>query len=208
MHGVVLTGALLLCTGCHDAKGVRAGVTRQQTVRMGKPRAKVHVDIPGPFPPSLSGSVYIIMFVDNASRLMRPYGMRKQSEAPDRAKQFLADMGPVECFRTDNAAEFTGAGFVKLCHDRGIQQEFTGTYNAKANAVVENAIQQAVKAGHAARLEAKRLCPAVDFDALNLRPGLQQTWLEAILWAPCCLNRAPTKTNTGWRSVHEIYYGQ
>ena len=70
--------------------------------------------------------------------------MRKKSEAPDRAKEFLADMGPVECFRTDNAAELAGAGFIKLWHDRGIQQDFTGAYNAKANAVVGNAIQRAV----------------------------------------------------------------
>ena len=190
---MVLTGSLLLCTGCHDTKGVRAGVTHQQTVRMSQPQAKVHVDISGSFPPSLSGSVYLIMFVDNASRLMRPYGMRKKSEAPDRAKQFIADMGPVECFGTDNAAEFTGAGFVKPCHDRGIQPEFTGAYNARANAVVENATQRAVKAGNAARLEAKRLYPAGDFDALNLGPTFTERGWRLSFGPPAASTVRPRK---------------
>lgn len=80
----------------------------------------------------------------------------------------------MECCRTDNGAEFTGAGFVKLCHERGNRREFTGAYKVKTNGVVENAIQRAVKVGHAARLEGKRVFPAVDFDALNLGPDLQR----------------------------------
>ena len=101
-------------------------------------------------------------------------------------------MGPVACFRADNATEAFNKSLPAL--------------QSQANAVAEDTNQPAVKAGHAERRKAKRLFPAVDFDTLSLGPDLLQTWLEAIRWAARLLNRAPTKENTGGRSAHEVYY--
>ena len=62
----------------------------------------------GPYEASMGGSAYLIMFVDNASRWMRPYGMNK-SETTMYVQKFIADMnnqGRPLCFRTDNGGEF------------------------------------------------------------------------------------------------------
>ena len=67
-HGVTLTGVLPPCCGCLEAKEVRAGVPRRTTSRAGKPMETAHADLAGPYEASMGGSVYLIMFVDSASR--------------------------------------------------------------------------------------------------------------------------------------------
>ena len=54
------------------------------------------------------------MFVDTASRWMRPYGMKSKSETTVFVQRFLADMndmGTPRCFRTDNGGEFTSRSY-------------------------------------------------------------------------------------------------
>ena len=62
-------------------------------------------------PDSEVGSRYVVMFVDSASRLQRPYGARDKSAYSILAvvKRFVADMGVPGAFRTDNGTEFTNA---------------------------------------------------------------------------------------------------
>ena len=67
-HGITLTGVLQPCGGCLEAKVVRAGVPRRTTSRAGKPMETVHIDLVDPYEASMGGSVYLIMFVDSASR--------------------------------------------------------------------------------------------------------------------------------------------
>ena len=56
----------------------------------------------------LGGSRYVVMFMDNASRLQRPYGTQDKS-APTIlgvVKRFVADMGVPRAVRTDNGAKY------------------------------------------------------------------------------------------------------
>ena len=104
-HGKILTGVLQPCAGCVEVKGVRAGVPRRTTSRAARPMETVHIDLAGPSEASMGGSVYLIMFVDSASRWRRPSGMKKKSKTTAYAKKFIADMSHVglpRCFRTDN----------------------------------------------------------------------------------------------------------
>ena len=117
-HGVTSTGVLQPCGGCLEAKGVQAGVPRRTTSRAGKPMETVHIDLAGPYEASVGGSVCLIMFVDSASRWMRPYGMRKKSETTTYVRKFVADMnnmGRPHCFRTDNGGELTSRDYVEFC---------------------------------------------------------------------------------------------
>ena len=75
-HGITLTGVLQPCGECLAAKGVRGGVPRRTTSRAGRPMETGHIDLAGPYEASMGGSLYLIMFVDNTSRWMRPYGMK------------------------------------------------------------------------------------------------------------------------------------
>ena len=60
-------------------KGIRAPTPHRTTSRAAAPLDRVHIDTAGPFPESLGGSRYVVMFVDSASRLQRLYGTRDTS---------------------------------------------------------------------------------------------------------------------------------
>ena len=191
---------------------MRAGVPRRTTSRAGKPMETVHIDLAGPYEAFVRGSVYLIMFVDIASRWMRPYGMREKSETTTYVRKFVADMnnmGRPHCFRTDNDGELTSRDYVEFCDSAGIHREYTAPGKPQQNAVVESAIWRAMKGGHAARREIRRMFPDVDLGRIpNLGTNGNRMWLEAVLWAADCFNRSATKANTGWRSPYEVFYSR
>ena len=45
--------------------------------RAGRPMETVHIDLAGPYEASMGGFLRLIMFVDSASRWMRPYGIKR-----------------------------------------------------------------------------------------------------------------------------------
>ena len=77
-------------------------MTRRATQLLGL----VHIDIAGPYTTSLGGSRYVVMFVDSVSRRQRPYGTREKSADGfvSVVKRFVADMGILHAFRTDNGS--------------------------------------------------------------------------------------------------------
>ena len=89
------------CLSCSMAKGNRAPTAHHTTGRAKRPMELIHIDTAGPFPESLGGSLYVVMFVDSASRLQRPYGTRNKSVATILAvvKRFIADRGIPRAFR-------------------------------------------------------------------------------------------------------------
>ena len=95
-----------------------------------QPLGLVHIDTAGPYPTSLGESRYVVMFVDSASRLQRPYGVREKSVAAiiSVVKRFVADMGVPLAFRTDNGTEYSNSMFVYICNGLGIRREFTAPY--------------------------------------------------------------------------------
>ena len=78
-HGIQLVGELAPSSGWSMAKGIRAPTPHRTTSRAAAPLDLVHIDTAGPFPESLGGSWYVVMFVDSASRFQRPYGTRDKS---------------------------------------------------------------------------------------------------------------------------------
>ena len=121
-HGFRLTGELVSCSACSMAKGNRAPIAHHTTARAKRSMKLVHIDTAGPFPASLGGSRYVVMFVDSASRLQRPYGTRDKSAVAILAvvKRFIADIGAPRAFRNDNRAEYTNYSFVEYCNNLGI----------------------------------------------------------------------------------------
>ena len=121
-QGFRLTGELVSCSACSTAKGDRASTAHHTTVRAKRPMDLIHIDTAGPFPASLGGSRYVVVFVDIAPRLQRPYDTRDKSAAAILAvmKHFIADMGVPRAFRSDNGAEYTNHSFVEYCNNLGI----------------------------------------------------------------------------------------
>ena len=113
---------LLSCSACSMAKGNPAPTAHHTTARAKGPMELVNIDTAGPFPVSLGESRYVVMFVDSASRLQRPYGTRDKSATAILAvvKRFIADMGVPRAFRNDNGAEYTKHSFMEYCNNLGI----------------------------------------------------------------------------------------
>ena len=104
-HGIQLMGELAPCPGCSMAKGILAPTPHHTTSRTAAPLDMVHIDTAGPFPESLGGSRYVVMFVESASRFQRPYGTRDKSVSAILrvVQRFVADMGVPRAFRRTTA---------------------------------------------------------------------------------------------------------
>ena len=193
------------------AKGNRAPTAHHRTARANRPMELIHIDTAGPFPVSLRGSRYVVMFVDSASRLQRPYGTRGKSAAAVLAvvKRFIADMGVPRAFRSDNGAEYTNHSFVECCNTLGIRRELTAPYTPQQNGPVESALWRAFKARYAARLGVSKIYPDIRVNEVKGFTDAAATslWMDSLLWASECFNRSATAANDGWLSPHDIFYG-
>ena len=92
------------------------------------------------------------MFVDSASRLQWPYGVREKRAGAilSVVKRFVADMGVPRAFRTDSGTEYSNSMFLDFCNGLGIRRGLTAPYTPQQNEPVESTISRAFKAGHAA----------------------------------------------------------
>ena len=198
-HGIQLVGELAPCSGCSMAKGIRASTPHRTTSRAEAPLDLVQIDTAGPFPESLGGSRYVVIFVDSASRFQRPYGTRDKSASAilGVVQRFVADMGVRRAFRTDNGTEYTYSAFVEYCNGLQINRELTAPYTPQQNGRVESGLSRAINAGHAARIEVNRLFPDVHLDQLKGvgDPDGTSLWMESVLWASEGFNRSATTAN-------------
>ena len=151
------------------AKGIRAPTPHYTTSRAAVALDMVNIDTAGPFPESLGGSRYVVMFVDSASRFQRPYGTQDKSASAifGVVQRFVADMRVLRVFRTDNEADYTNSAFVEYCNSLQICRELMSPYTPQQNDPVESGLSRAIKAGHAARIEVNRLFPDVHLESLK-----------------------------------------
>ena len=192
------------------AKGIRAPTPHRTTSRAAAPLDLVHIDTAGPFPESLGGPRYVVMFVGSASRFQRPYGTRNKSASDilGVVQRFVADMGVSRAFRTDNGTEHTNSAFVEYCNSLQIRRELTAPYTPQQNGPVDSGLSRAITAGHAARIEVNRLFPDVHLEQLKgvRDPDGTSLWMASVLQASEGFNRSATMANSGMLSPYEIFY--
>ena len=209
-HGIQLVGELAPCSDCSMAKGILAPIPQYTTSRAASPLDMVHIDTAGPFPESLGGPRYVVMFVDSASRFQRHYGTRDKSASAilDVMQRFVAEMGARRAFRTANGAEYTNSTFVEYCNSLRIRREPTAPYTSQQNGPVESGLLPVIKAGHAARIEVNRLFSDVHLERLKgvRDPDGSSLWMESVLSASEGFNRSATTANSGMLSPHEVFF--
>ena len=210
-HGIKLVEELAPCSGRSMAKGIRAPTPHRTTSRAAASLDLVHIDTAGPFPESLVGSRYVVMFVDSASRFQRPYGTRDKSASVilGVVQRFVADMGVPQAFRAVNGAEYTNTTFVEYCNSLKFRRELTVPSTPQQNGPVESGLSRAIKADHAASIEVNRLFPDVHLERLKgvRDPDGTSLWMESVLWASEGFNRSATIANSGMLSRYEVFYG-
>ncbi|CAM9512874.1 unnamed protein product, partial [Laminaria digitata] len=144
--GVKVSGELVPCAGCPEARGRRMAVPWSTECRSTKPLQRVFVDLSGKRPPSAGGALYLMMIVDDFSRFGWPYFLKKKSDAALVFAAFLAyiraDGCPsvVACVRSDNGTEFLSTEFVAMLDSHGIRREYMPVASPKHDGVVERRI--------------------------------------------------------------------
>ena len=186
--GIKVFGELVSCAGCSEAKGRRMAVPWTTGCRSTRPLQRLFVDLSGKQPTSAGGAQYLMMIVDDYSRMGWPYFLKRKSDVPVAFAGFLADINAkgvpsiVECLRSDNGTEFVKPEFVAMLNARGIRREYTPVGSPKHDGVVERRIAMTLELGMASRLEAPRL-----FRDANL-PPTQPLWAEACMYASDVIN--------------------
>ena len=102
----------------------------------------VHRDICEPLKISLGGCSYLLLFVDDFSRMNWVHFLKKKSKSFEKFKIFhqLIENGvkeKIDTLRTDNGGEFTSNEFQMYCMDNGIKRHLTNVYTPQQNGVVE-----------------------------------------------------------------------
>eukprot|EP00253_Pinus_taeda_P003210 PITA_03210 len=124
------------------------GKKSKQKFKTGKHTSKgildyIHSDVLGPSPTtSYGGSSYFVYFIDDFSRKVWVYMLKRKSDVFTVFKQFRALVEnitgrTIKCLRNDNGGEFTSKEFDNYCKDVGIERHKTIVYTPQENGFVE-----------------------------------------------------------------------
>ena len=119
-----------------------------------EPLLLVHSDVCGPMPTiSMGGASYFVTFIDDFSRKVWVYPLRRKDEVLSVFQKFVTlvenqSSKKVKCLRSDNGGEYVSRAFQEFCDSKGIKRELTPPYNPPQNGVAERmnrTIQEKVK---------------------------------------------------------------
>ena len=205
-QGVNLSGELHECRGYSRAKGLQKPIARSTHTRADKKLQRVFVNTSGKMTvSSIGGKWYTLILRDDCTRFTRVCFLGKTSDSAIAFESFLAEVqaddtpSAVMTVGSDNRGGFLGGDFEKLCHKRGIKQEFTPADIPKYNCVAERAVALFNDAALAARIQPSVLYPGA--------PAYPSLWAEAVSWACHFLNRTAIVANPGDKSPYEMWYG-
>jgi transposase InsO family protein len=103
----------------------------------------IHSDVWGPSPTiSYGGSSYFVTFIDDFSRKVWMYMLKRKADVFSVFKQFrdLVENNTsrsIKCLRTNNGGEFMSMKFENYCKDFGIDRHTNISYTPQQNGVVE-----------------------------------------------------------------------
>ena len=103
----------------------------------------IHTDVAGPQrTPSLKGSLYYIVFIDDFSRMCWIFFLKFKSEVAGifwKFKKMVENQSgcKIQSIRSDNGKEYTSATFNLFCEEAGIVHQLTTPYTPEQNGVSE-----------------------------------------------------------------------
>ncbi len=133
----------------HDCEPCALGGARKPNIPHTRPRQRsgvgnfgdsVHVDLCGPFPPSVhTGFKYVIGFADRATREVHVYFLvhKTGDEVRSAIETFTADHGKVKQFVFDNGGEFTASTVDQLLNEIVTSRRFSVPYTPQRNGLIE-----------------------------------------------------------------------
>ena len=95
----------------------------------------VSMDYYGPLPTSTSGVKYLLIIVDNFTKYVKLYPMKKATTAItiNKLKQYIFEVGKPKTILTDNGTQFTSKSWTKNLEKLGIRPKYTPIRNPCTN---------------------------------------------------------------------------
>ena len=132
-----------LCEDCIFGKQKKVSFTKIGKTPKVERLELVHTDVWGPSPvSSLAGSLYYVTFIDDSTRKLWVYFLKKKSEVFDTFRKWKAmvenETGlKIKRVRSDNGGEYRDNRFRELCANNGIKMEKTVPMTPQQNGVAE-----------------------------------------------------------------------
>jgi len=167
------------------------------TWRASKKLQLIHTDLCGPHrTPSLNGSLYYIVFIDDLTRLTWIFFLKFKSEVADVFWNFKAKVEnqsgcKIQTLRSDNGKEYTSNQFKLLCDKAGIEHQLTVPYTPQQNGVSERK---------------NRTIMEMTRCMLHEKHLPKRFWAEAASTAVFLQNRLPSRSVKD-KTPYEAWYG-
>ncbi|KAL5805411.1 hypothetical protein ACOSQ4_028144 [Xanthoceras sorbifolium] len=172
-----------LCEDCIFGKQKKVSFAKIGKIPKAEKLELVHTDVWGPSPvSSLSGSLYYVTFIDDSTRKVWVYFLKKKSEVFDTFRKWKAmvenETGlKIKRLRSDNGGEYRDSRFREFCANSGIKMEKTVPMTPQQNGVAERMNRTLNERTRSMRLHA----------------GLpKMLWAEAVNTAAYLINRGPS----------------
>ena len=172
-----------LCEDCIFGKQKKVSFTKIGKTPKTERLELVHTDVWGPSPvSSLAGSLYYVTFIDDSTRKLWVYFLKKKSEVFDTFRKWKAmvenETGlKIKRLRSDNGGEYRDNRFREFCANNGIKMEKTVSMTPQQNGVAERMNRTLNERARSMRIHA----------------GLPKMfWAEAVNTAAYLINRGPS----------------
>ena len=91
---------------------------------------------------SMGGASYFVTFIDDFSRKVWVYPLRRKDEVLSMFQKFVTLVEnqsgkKVKCLHLYNSGEYVSRAFQEFCDSKGIKRELTAPYNPPQNGVAE-----------------------------------------------------------------------
>ena len=138
------------CDSC-PAGNSKYPTLKTKRSRASQPMERIHCDLWGKTQsPSLNGNRYVICFVDDYSRHIALYFLKRKSDAPAALLKYIAEYATplqinVRRIQSDGGGGFLGP-FSAICREQGIRQDFSSPDVQAQNSVAERTWRTVVSA--------------------------------------------------------------
>ena len=187
-----------LCEDCIFGKQKKVSFTKISKTPKAERLELVHTDVWGPSPvSSLAGSLYYVTFIDDSTRKLWVYFLKKKSEVFDTFRKWKAmvenETGlKIKRVRSDNGGEYRDNRFREFCANNGIKMEKTVPMTPQQNGVAERMNRTLNERARSMRIHA----------------GLPKMfWAEAVNTAAYLINRGPSIPLDG-KIPEEVWSGK
>ena len=193
---VVKQGIKTLCGGCMKGKQSVASFPSRTLTKTSRVMEIVHTDVMGPMRTmSKGGSKYVLTFVDDYSRYVVAYFLKKKSEVVVKMKEFQAlyenQCGErLKCVCSDNGTEFVNKKMAELFRQKGIMHQRTVPYSPQQNGVAERMNRTIMEKARS---------------MLHYKSVPTEWWAEAVNTATYLINRS-TNTAQSDKTPYEMAF--